>query len=68
MHMTEGAAETLRDRVEEAVRAWFEERAEAGDMLTNIRYQIDVSYSAAGDFVEHSAGTASRGGQGAPGA
>jgi hypothetical protein len=50
MDMTELKADELRDCVEDAVRVWFRERATEGDTLTRIRYQLDISYSAVGDY------------------
>jgi hypothetical protein len=43
--MSDKAAEDLRARVESAVRCWFADHAEAGETLTRIKYQLDVSYA-----------------------
>jgi hypothetical protein len=43
--MSEEAAEDLRGRVESAVRCWFADYADAGETLTRIKYQLDVSYA-----------------------
>jgi hypothetical protein len=57
MDVTSFRANELRERVEEAVRVWFREHAAEGDMLTRIRYQLDVSYSEASDYSERIVGT-----------
>jgi hypothetical protein len=56
MKVTDFRANELRERVEEAVRVWFREYAAEGDMLTRIRYQLDVSYSEASDYSERTLG------------